>query len=215
MGLASIDTCRNTSTLRPATHHFFTEEANPLRNSRTVSKLLPQIPLSCSIFWETFVSRRALLRAQLLRQTAQSSPIPPSHFTALTDHLTHAFTKGDYLKVDPSKPVERDEDGNRVAPPAMSSLSDPAMMEGMMGGMKNQFVTMVPQMLIMGWVNFFFSGFVLSAFPHLFLNHNPRVGFYSLMGFKNATGILTFVMVSSQTSLPTYSWLQADAPTRY
>jgi len=109
--------------------------------------------------------QRALLQAQLLRQTAQSSPIPPSHFAALTDHLTHAFTKGDYLKVDPSKPVERDEDGNRVAPPAMSSLSDPAMMEGMMGGMKNQFVTMVPQMLIMGWVNFFFSGFVLIKLP--------------------------------------------------
>ena len=117
--------------------------------------------LYCSL--SLFISRRALLRAQLLRQTAQSSPIPPSHFTALTDHLTHAFTKGDYLKIDPSKPVERDGDGNRIAPPAMSSLTDPAMMEGMMGGMKNQFVTMVPQMLIMGWVNFFFSGFVLSA----------------------------------------------------
>jgi hypothetical protein len=91
----------------------------------------------------------------------------------LTDHLTHAFTKGDYLKIDPSKPVERDEDGNRVAPPAMSSLTDPAMMEGMMGGMKNQFVTMVPQMLIMGWVNFFFSGFVLSAFFPL--SSNPRI----------------------------------------
>jgi hypothetical protein len=112
--------------------------------------------------------RRALLRAQVLRHTAQSSPIPPSHFATLTDHLTHAFTKGDYLKIDPSKPVERDEEGNRVAPPAMSSLTDPAMMEGMMGGMKNQFVTMVPQMLIMGWVNFFFSGFVLSALPHSF-----------------------------------------------
>jgi ER membrane protein complex subunit 3 len=83
----------------------------------------------------------------------------------LTDHLTHAFTKGDYLKIDPSKPVERDEDGNRIAPPAMNSLTDPAMMEGMMGGMKNQFVTMIPQMLIMGWVNFFFSGFVLSMLP--------------------------------------------------
>jgi hypothetical protein len=64
-------------------------------------------------------------------------------------------------------------DGNRIAPPAMSSLTDPAMMEGMMGGMKNQFVTMVPQMLIMGWVNFFFSGFVLSAFFPAF--SNPRI----------------------------------------
>jgi hypothetical protein len=36
-------------------------------------------------------------------------------------------------------------------------------MEGMMGGMKNQVVMMVPQMVIMGWINFFFQGFVLSA----------------------------------------------------
>lgn len=121
------------------------------------------------------ISRRALLRAQLLRQSAQSSPIPPSHFTALTDHLTHAFTKGDYLKIDPSKPIERDADGNRIAPPAMSSLTDPAMMEGMMGGMKSQFATMVPQMLIMGWVNFFFSGFVLSAYSLLFLDPRTHI----------------------------------------
>ena len=55
-----------------------------------------------------------------------------------------------------SNPAERD---------AMSSLTDPAMMEGMIGGMTNQFVTMVPQMLIMGWVKLFFSGFVLGAPP--------------------------------------------------
>ena len=32
-----------------------------------------------------------------------------------------------------------------------------------MGGMKNQVVMMVPQMVIMGWINFFFQGFVLST----------------------------------------------------
>jgi hypothetical protein len=31
-----------------------------------------------------------------------------------------------------------------------------------MAGMKTQMVMMVPQMLIMGWINFFFQGFVLS-----------------------------------------------------
>jgi hypothetical protein len=36
-------------------------------------------------------------------------------------------------------------------------------MDGMMGGMKTQAVMMVPQMVIMGWINFFFQGFVLSA----------------------------------------------------
>ncbi len=31
-----------------------------------------------------------------------------------------------------------------------------------MAGMKTQMVMMVPQMVIMGWINFFFQGFVLS-----------------------------------------------------
>lgn len=39
------------------------------------------------------------------------------------------------------------------------------MMDGMMAGMKTQMVMMVPQMVIMGWINFFFQGFVLSASP--------------------------------------------------
>ena len=37
-------------------------------------------------------------------------------------------------------------------------------MDGMMAGMKTQMVMMVPQMVIMGWINFFFQGFVLSEF---------------------------------------------------
>lgn len=35
-------------------------------------------------------------------------------------------------------------------------------MDGMMAGMKTQMVMMVPQMVMMGWINFFFQGFVLS-----------------------------------------------------
>jgi hypothetical protein len=35
-------------------------------------------------------------------------------------------------------------------------------MEGMMDGMKKQAVMMVPNMVIMQWINMFFSGFVLS-----------------------------------------------------
>jgi ER membrane protein complex subunit 3 len=43
-------------------------------------------------------------------------------------------------------------------------MSDPAAMDGMMAGMKTQMVMMVPQMVIMGWINFFFQGFVLSEY---------------------------------------------------
>jgi len=47
-------------------------------------------------------------------------------------------------------------------------MSDPAAMDGMMATMKTQMVMMVPQMIIMGWINFFFQGFVLSAYLTLF-----------------------------------------------
>lgn len=38
-----------------------------------------------------------------------------------------------------------------------------------MDGMKKQAVMMVPNMVVMQWINVFFSGFVLSTFPHLSL----------------------------------------------
>lgn len=38
-------------------------------------------------------------------------------------------------------------------------------MDGMMEGMKKQMVMMIPQTIIMGWINFFFSGFVLLKLP--------------------------------------------------
>jgi hypothetical protein len=44
-------------------------------------------------------------------------------------------------------------------------------MEGMMDGLKKQMVMFVPQSIIMGWINLFFSGFILSAFvsvPYFF-----------------------------------------------
>ena len=43
-------------------------------------------------------------------------------------------------------------------------MSDPAMMEGMMGMMKGNVAMMVPQTLIMGWINAFFSGYVIRKF---------------------------------------------------
>lgn len=73
----------------------------------------------------------------------------------MTDNLTEAFASGVYLKDGPPK------DGETPAGPA-NPLTDPGAMDGMMAGMKTQMVMMVPQMVIMGWINFFFQGFVLS-----------------------------------------------------
>jgi hypothetical protein len=46
--------------------------------------------------------------------------------------------------------------------PRPNPMSDPAAMEGMMGMMKGNMAMMIPQSLIMGWINAFFSGFVIS-----------------------------------------------------
>ena len=51
-------------------------------------------------------------------------------------------------------------------------MSDPAAMEGMMGMMKGNMAMMVPQTLIMGWINAFFSGFVVCMLE-LFLDLFP------------------------------------------
>ncbi|KAG7097094.1 hypothetical protein E1B28_004478 [Marasmius oreades] len=100
---------------------------------------------------------RALTRSQILRATAASSPVPPPLYKSISGYLMEAFDSGAYLKDGPPK------DDTPQAPP--NPMSDPAAMDGMMAGMKTQMVMMVPQMLIMGWINFFFQGFVLIKLP--------------------------------------------------
>ncbi|VDB97028.1 unnamed protein product [Peniophora sp. CBMAI 1063] len=111
--------------------------------------------------------QRALLRSNILRATAPSSPLPLPHYRAISAHLYKAFSDGLYLKDGPSDGTEK--------PPA-NPLADPSQMEGMMAGMKTQMVMMVPQMVIMGWINFFFQGFVLIKLPFPL-----TVGFKSLL----------------------------------
>lgn len=131
----------------------------PQRNSqeqRFVSSEREQLlqPLPIALTWKPS-HRRAVLRSQVLRATASRSPIPPHIFHAISLHLDEAFAAGKYLKDGPLKQGE--------APPAAPNiLSDPGAMDGMMAGMKTQMVMMIPQMVIMGWINFFFQGFVLS-----------------------------------------------------
>ena len=99
--------------------------------------------------------RRALVRSQILRATSAHSPLPSSYYKASSQYLSQAFADGTYLKDGPQK-----GDAGASTPP--NPLTDPAAMDGMMAGMKTQMVMMVPQMVIMGWINFFFQGFVLS-----------------------------------------------------
>ncbi|TRM67958.1 integral membrane protein DUF106-domain-containing protein [Schizophyllum amplum] len=101
---------------------------------------------------------RAVVRAGALRQTAQHSPLPPAFFLPMARQLATNLEEGTFLKEKP-----KDTTQGPTAPP--NPLSDPAAMEGMMSGMKTQMVMMVPQMVIMGWINFFFQGFVLINLP--------------------------------------------------
>ena len=102
----------------------------------------------------TDLFRRALMRSQVLRQSSTFSPIPRPVYRSLSQHLAHSFTTGAYLKDGPPAPNTENKPPN--------PLSDPAAMDGMMDGMKKQMAMMLPQMVIMGWINFFFQGFVLS-----------------------------------------------------
>lgn len=68
--------------------------------------------------------------------------------------LSEAYEKGTYLK-DPSA-------ANK---PKGNVMQDPAYVENMMDGMKKNMMNIVPQTVIMAWINFFFSGFVLIKLP--------------------------------------------------
>ncbi|KAL7421361.1 hypothetical protein Q5752_004246 [Cryptotrichosporon argae] len=96
--------------------------------------------------------QRALARAHLLRQSAPLSPLAPAQYRAFSSATAEALSSGAYLKPaggtdEPANPLEG------------------AQMEGAMDGMKKQAVMMVPNMLIMQYINVFFSGFVLMKLP--------------------------------------------------
>lgn len=94
--------------------------------------------------------QRSLLRGVNLRNNA--SAISPSSFQARKDYTITQYESGAFLK-DPERKGQ--------APP--NPMSDPAAMEGMMGMMKGNMTMIIPQTLIMGWINAFFSGFVISG----------------------------------------------------
>ncbi|KAG0223763.1 ER membrane complex subunit 3 [Actinomortierella wolfii] len=95
---------------------------------------------------------KALQRAGILR--AFGSHLPEHAFESRKAYLCEAFEKGRYLK-----------DPNAKNKPKGNVMQDPAYVETMMDGMKKNMMNIVPQTLIMGWINFFFSGFVLTKLP--------------------------------------------------
>jgi len=96
--------------------------------------------------------RHALFRGVNLRNN--SSVLTPAAFAVRKEYLVSAYKDGKFLK-DPA---------SRGQPPA-NPMTDPAGMDAMMGVMKGNMMMMVPQTLIMSWINAFFSGFVLLKLP--------------------------------------------------
>jgi hypothetical protein len=96
--------------------------------------------------------QRSLLRGINLRSNANA--VSPASFAARKAYIISAFQAGTFLKAPETK---------GQAPP--NPMSDPAAMEGMMGMMKGNMAMIVPQTLIMGWINAFFSGFVVLRMP--------------------------------------------------
>ncbi|KAJ1978514.1 hypothetical protein H4R33_005949 [Dimargaris cristalligena] len=96
---------------------------------------------------------KALMRGSML--VRHHDFIPYSAFLMRKEFLSKAFESGRFLK----NPGEMEANG------APNPLSDPAGMEMMMDGMKKNMMSIIPQTVIMGWINFFFSGFVLIKLP--------------------------------------------------
>jgi hypothetical protein len=105
--------------------------------------------------------QRSLVRGINLRTNAKV--LPPASFHARKAYMVSAYQEGKFL----ADPESRGK-------PRPNPMSDPAAMEGMMGMMKGNMAMMVPQTLIMGWINAFFSGFVISEYP-IFNPHRQRV----------------------------------------
>ncbi|KAI1319427.1 ER membrane complex subunit 3 [Mortierella claussenii] len=95
---------------------------------------------------------KGLQRGAILR--AHGNHLPEHAFEARKVYLTEAFEKGTYLK-----------DPKAGSKPKGNVMQDPAYVETMMDGMKKNMMNIVPQTIIMGWINFFFSGFVLIKLP--------------------------------------------------
>lgn len=101
----------------------------------------------------TMREQRNLLRGINLRQNANH--IPLVSFLARKDYLVEAYKKGVFLK-----------DPENVGKPPPNPMADPNGMDQMMNMVKGNMMMFVPQTLIMGWINAFFSGYVISKRKH-------------------------------------------------
>lgn len=94
--------------------------------------------------------QRALARGVALRSNFHVLSRPA--FDSRRDALVSGYQSGEFLK----------EPERKGQPPA-NPLTDPSQMDGMMGMMKSNMAMIIPNTLIMSWINAFFSGYVISS----------------------------------------------------
>lgn len=99
----------------------------------------------------TMREQRCLVRGVTLRNNYHV--LSRRSFEERRETLSAGFENGDFLK-----------DPDRKGQPPANPLTDPGAMDGMMGMMKNNMAMMIPNTLIMSWINAFFSGYVISGF---------------------------------------------------
>ncbi|KAM4055212.1 integral membrane protein [Hirsutella rhossiliensis] len=96
--------------------------------------------------------QRALSRGVALRSNYHV--ISQRAFESRRETLIAGYESGAFLK----------EPERKGQPPA-NPLTDPSQMDGMMGMMKNNMAMIIPNTLIMSWINAFFSGYVIMKLP--------------------------------------------------
>jgi ER membrane protein complex subunit 3 len=94
------------------------------------------------------------MRGMNLRNNG-SAVLSPAAFEARKSYLVNGYKNGSFLKSGP-------EGRGQAAP---NPMTDPAAMDGMMNMMKGNMAMMIPQTLIMSWINAFFAGFVIRRPP--------------------------------------------------
>ena len=102
--------------------------------------------------------RLSLFRGVNLRNHA-CAVLPKESFEMRKNYLVNAYQTGAFLK---------DPESSGQPPP--NPMTDPAGMDAMMGMMKGNMMMMIPQTLIMSWINAFFSGFVICMFQVALIN---------------------------------------------
>ena len=115
--------------------------------------------------------QRSLLRGMQLKNNYHA--LTKRSFEAKRDVLIQGFESGAYLK-----------DPDRQGQPAPNPLTDPGAMDGMMGMMKNNMAMLIPNTLIMSWINAFFSGYVISMLHFRAASHS-RTGTTKMLGNAN------------------------------